>query len=113
MHFFEMQGFGRTELRGFLYKDGIMRHIASIDYDFTYGDDMVQKTFQVKVTDTEGRNSQIDYTMFGVLQSSHDPKTLINTGCARLVFDGVPSGCEFSWNKDYFDFAKQYVAQFG
>ena len=115
MHFFEMQGFGRTELRGFLFKNGVMRHIDRVDYDFVYGDDMQQKTFEVTVTDTDGRKSYINFTMFGVLQSSHDPKTLINTGCATLDFDGVPGVgvCEFSWNKDYFDFAKQYATRFG
>ena len=115
MHFFEMQGFGRTELRGFLFKDGAMRHIASVDYDFVYDENMLQKTFQVTVTDTEGRTSFITYEMFGVLQSSHDPKTCINTGVATIVFDGVPGVgvCEFSWNKDYFDFAKGYVTRFG
>lgn len=115
MHFFEMHSFGRTEIRGFLFKDGAMRHIDRVDYDFVYGDDMLQKTFTVLVTDTQGRQSRIDYKMFGVLQSSHDPKTIINTGCATIEFDGAPGVgvCEFSWNKDYFDFAKQYVTRFG
>ena len=115
MHFFEMQAFGRTELRGFLFKDGVMRHLASVDYDFVYDDDMLQKTFQVTVTDTDGRTSFIDYRVFGILQSSHDPKTCINTGCATIAFDGVPGVgvCEFSWNKDYFDFARGYVSRFG
>lgn len=115
MHFFEMQGFGRTEVRGFLFKDKIMRHLERVEYDFVYGDDMLQKTFSVIVTDTDGRQSSIDYRMFNVLASSHDPKTIINTGCATLEFDGVPGVgvCEFSWNKDYFDFAKGYVTRFG
>jgi hypothetical protein len=115
MHFFEMQAFGRTELRGFLFKDGAMHHIARVDYDFVFGPDMVQKTFDVTVTDTAGRKSQIAFTMFGVLASSHDAQTYINTGCATLDFDGKPGVgvCEFSWNKDYFDFAKKYVADYG
>ena len=53
--------------------------------------------------------------MFGMLTSSHDPKTLINTACATLQFDGK-SGvgvCEMAWNKDYFDFAKEYVTRYG
>lgn len=115
MHFFEMQAYGRTELRGFLFKDGDMQHIANIDYDFTFGDDMLQKTFHVTITDVTGRASVVDYKMFGTLQSSHDPKTVINTGCANIEFDGVPGIgiCEFNWNRDYFDFAKQYVSKFG
>ncbi len=115
MHFFEMQAYGRTELRGFLFKDGVMHHLADVDYEFTYGDDMLQKTFQVTVTDTDGRKSFIDFKMFGILASSHDPKTCINTGCATLEFDGVPGVgvCEFNWNKNYFDFAKQHVSEYG
>ncbi|WP_374409888.1 hypothetical protein [Novosphingobium colocasiae] len=115
MHFFEMQGFGRTELRGFLFKDGEQRHIDRVEYDFVYGDDMLQKTFNVTVTDDAGRTSYIAYTMFGVLTSSHDSQSLINTGCATLEFDGKPGVgvCEFAWNKGYFDFAKEYVSRFG
>jgi hypothetical protein len=115
IHFFEMQGFGRTELRGFLFKDGIMRHLDHVEYDFVYGDEMLQETFQMKVTDTDGRTSSVDYKIFAMIQSSHDPKTLINTGCSTIMFDGVPGVgvCEFSWNKDYFDFAKTYVGKFG
>jgi len=115
IHFFEMQAFGRTELRGFLHKDGVMRHLERVDYDFTYGDDMLQKTFQMTVTDTDGRQSFVDYQVFAMLQSSHDPKTLINTGCSTIQFDGVAGVgvCEFNWNRDYFDFAKQYVTRFG
>lgn len=115
MHFFEMQAFGRTEVRGFLFKDGVMRHIADLDYEFVFDDEMLQRTFQVTVTDTDGRKSFIDYKMFEFLRSSHDPKTCINTGCATLEFDGTPGVgvCEFNWNKDYFDFAKTYVGKFG
>jgi hypothetical protein len=115
MHFFEMQSFGRTELRGFLFKDGQMRHIDRVDYDFTYDENMLQQTFHVKVTDEDGRVSIIDYTMFGILESSHDEMTCINTGCATIVFDGKPGVgvCEFSWNKNYYEFAKGYVTRFG
>ncbi|OAN98977.1 hypothetical protein A8B75_19470 [Sphingomonadales bacterium EhC05] len=115
MHFFEMQAFGRTELRGFLFKDREIRHLERVDYDYVYGDDMLQKTFDVTVVDTEGRKSHIGFTMFGMLTSSHDTKSCINTGCATLDFDGKPGVgvCEFAWNKDYFDFAKQYAEKYG
>ena len=115
MHFFEMQAFGRTELCGFLFKDGAMRHLERVDYAFVYGDDMLQKSFEVTVTDSDGRKSRIAFTMFGMLTSSHDTQSCINTGCATLDFDGKPGVgvCEFAWNKDYFEFAKAYVTKFG
>lgn len=115
MHFFEMQAFGKTELRGFLFKDGVMRHVARVDYDFAFDDEMTQKTFSVTVTDTDGRSSFIDYDIYCVLKSSHDPKTIINTGCATLMFDGKPGVgvCEFNWNANYFEFAKDFAVQYG
>ena len=115
IHFFEMQSFGRTELRGFLFRDGVMRHLAAVDYDFTYDDKMIQKTFQMKVTDTDGRVSRVDYTIFASIQLELDPKNYINTAGATILFDGVPGmgWCEFSWNKDYFDFAKTFATRFG
>ncbi len=115
MHFFEMQAFGKTELRGFLFKDGVMRHVAHVDYDFRFDDAMKQKDFRVTVTDTDGRKSFIAYDIFCVLESAHDPKTIINTGCATLEFDGKPGVgvCEFNWNRNYFDFAKDFAVQYG
>jgi hypothetical protein len=49
------------------------------------------------------------------VQVDLDPKTYINTAGATILFDGVPGmgWCEFSWNKDYFDFAKGFVCPFG
>jgi hypothetical protein len=115
IHFFEMQSFGRTELRGFLFRDGVMRHIATVDYDFTYDDQMIQQNFHMKVTDTDGRFSHVDYVIFASIQLDIDPKNYINTAGATILFDGVPGmgWCEFSWNKDYFNFAKSFVNQFG
>jgi hypothetical protein len=115
IHFFEMQSFGRTELRGFLFRDGVMRHIAAVEYDFTFDSAMIQKTFHMKVTDTDGRISEVAYILFATIQLALDAKNYINTGGATILFDGKPGmgWCEFSWNKDYFDFAKSYVHRFG
>ncbi|AGH51796.1 hypothetical protein G432_20570 (plasmid) [Sphingomonas sp. MM-1] len=115
MHFFEMQAFGKTELRGFLFKDGKMRHLVAVDYTFAFDNAMLQRDFCVTVTDSDGRQSAIDYDIFGTLQSSHDPKTVINTGCAKVRFDGIDGVgvCEFNWNRNYFDFAKDFAVQYG
>lgn len=115
LHLFEMHSFGRTEIRGFLFRDGIMRHIATVDYDFVYDSQMIQKTFRLTVTDTDNRVSHVDYEIFASIQLDMDPKNYINTAGATIVFDGAPGmgWCEFSWNKDYFDFAKTFVSEFG
>ena len=115
IHFFEMQSFGRTEIRGFLFRDGVMRHLANVEYDFTFDSEMIHKDFRMTVTDTDNRVSYVEYKLFAGVKLDLDPQNYINTFGSTVVFDGKPGmgWCEFSWNKDYFNFAKTYVEQFG
>jgi hypothetical protein len=115
IHFFEMQSFGRLQLRGFLYKDGVMQHLAQVHCDFTYDEQMMQQTLQVQVIDTAGRTAAVDCQAFAHVQLEFDPKIYLNESALALTIDGQPGTgwCEFCWNRDYFDFAKTYVKQYG
>lgn len=115
VHFFEMQSFGRRQLRGFLYKDGVMRHLAEVDYDFTYDDTMMHKTMWTRVTDTADRSVMIDCKALGNIQLEYDPMIFLNEAGLTLEIDGKPGvgWCEFCWNRNYLEFAQQYVTRFG
>ncbi len=115
IHFFEMLSFGRRELRGFLYKDGVMRHVAEVRYDFTYDDEMMQKTFKSEVTDTDGRKALVDCNTFAKIQLEFDPMIYLNEAAFTLEIDGQPGTgwCEFCWNRDYFNFAREHVKLYG
>jgi hypothetical protein len=54
VHFFEMQSFGRVHTRGYMWKDGIMRHLSHVTYDIVYDETMWQKQFTVRATDMTG-----------------------------------------------------------
>lgn len=115
VHFFEMQSFGRTLLRGYVFKAGQMAEIRSISYDFKFDDAMHHEAIDVIATDSAGRTTAINSTVFAKFQYDADPMIVLNEGATTVTIDGISGTgwCEFCWNKTYFDFAKQHVAQFG
>ncbi|MGQ0698606.1 MAG: DUF7064 domain-containing protein [Panacagrimonas sp.] len=115
IHFFEMQSFGRRQLRGFLWRDGRMEHIASLDCDYRFDDQMMQQTLRATVVDAAGRVANIECQAFATIQLEFDPMIYLNEAAMTLEIDGRPGvgWCEFCWNRDYFKFAQKFVAQYG
>ena len=114
VHFFEMMSFGQVETRGYLFKDGVMNHVASIDYAIEYDDHMMQDRFQVTVTDMQGRSVFIDCKAFAKYSLDLDPIVLLNEAVVTATIDGEAGTgwCEFCWNRDYLQFARPYVRRF-
>jgi hypothetical protein len=115
VHFFEMQSFGYNHLRGFLFKDGEMRHLTAVDYKMRYDDAMMQQEMRTTVVDTDGRSAIIDAQTFAAVKlDSYDPKVYLNEAALKLEIDGkLGTGwAEFCWNRNYMDFAKDYVGRF-
>ncbi len=115
VHFFEMQSFGRVHIRGFLWKDGVMRHLDHVTYDIVYDETMWQKEFYVTAVDTDGRSVKIAAQTFAKTQLCWTPGVYLNEAAVTLEMDGQNGvgWVEFCWNRDYFDFAKQHVVRFG
>ena len=115
VHFFEMMSFGSVELRGYVYKDGVMHHVQSVDYDITYDDDMMHDALRIVVTDTAGRWVLVTAKAFAKYQLDLDPKVWLNEAVMTSTIDGETgtSWCEFCWNRDYLEFAQPYVRRFG
>lgn len=111
IHFFEMQSFGKVVLRGFVFKDGRMAEVRSIDYDFEFDENMHHNNFDVTVVDSAGRSTAIRCVVYAKFQYIADPMILLNEGATTVTVDGTPGTgwCEFCWNKEYLLFAKQYV----
>ena len=115
VHFFEMQAFGYTYLRGYVVKDGEMRHIASVDYKIRYDSRMIQQAVDVIVVDSDGRTVDVRTEAFATIQlDSYDPKVYLNESAMNAEIDGKKGTgwIEFCWNRDYFNFAKDYAERF-
>ena len=115
VHFFEMQSFGATQLRGFLWKDGVMRLLADIKYKIKFDEAMFQQEFDVTVTDIDGRSVDIACRTFTTIQlDKYDPMIYLNEAAITVEMAGETGvgWLEFCWNRNYFDFAKDYVTRF-
>jgi hypothetical protein len=115
VHFFEMHSFGRVHTRGYMWKDGIMRHLSNVSYDIIYDETMWQNQFDVRATDTDGRCVTINCRMFAKTQVDFISGIYLNEAAVTLEMDGQTGTgwVEFCWNRDYFDFAKEHVVRFG
>ncbi|MFW2828936.1 DUF7064 domain-containing protein [Sphingomonas sp. ID0503] len=114
VHFFEMQSFGKVLVRGFVAKDGRMEEIVGLDYDFEFDETMYHKSFDVVVTDAAGRKTDIKCQVYARIEFDADPMIYLKEGATTLVMDGEDGTgwCEFCWNRNYFDFAKNFAAQY-
>lgn len=115
VHFFEMESFGRRQLRGFLWRDGQMEHLSEIDCDFQYDEHMMQQTLRATVVDQAGRVAKINSTAFADIQLEFDPMVYLNEAALSVDVDGEQGvgWCEFCWNRDYFKFSRDHVEQYG
>jgi hypothetical protein len=115
IHAFEMQSFGRIEVRGFMHRDGEMHHLVGFDTTFSYDDEMMHDDVVATVTDDAGRTATVTCKAFAQTTLTFVPGVYLKENAVTLDIDGVPGSgwCEFCWNRDYFDFAKEHVAAYG
>lgn len=115
IHAFEMQSYGRIEVRGFMYRDGELQHLTAFNTEFEFDDQMMHKKLRAEVTDEAGRKATVNCTAFANIQLEFDPKIYLNEAAFTLDVDGSPGTgwCEFCWNRDYFHFAQQHVTAYG
>ncbi|MBA2935523.1 hypothetical protein HZF05_15660 [Sphingomonas sp. CGMCC 1.13654] len=114
VHFFEMLCFGRVELRGYLFKDGVMHHIETVDYDIDYDAEMMQKGFRVTVKDEAGRSVFVDCKSYANYQLDLDPEVLLNEAIleAKIGGEDGTGWLEFCWSRAYLAYAKPFVGRF-
>jgi len=131
LHFFEMQSFGKTHLQGFLNKDGLMSQIKDVDYDFALDDNLTLKSMDITVTDMENRTATAKCTVYAHVTAtdlenhaktandeadgnySFDKDQLIelNEAAMKVTIEGKEGvgWAEFSWNRNYFLYAREYA----
>ncbi len=76
---------------------------------------MVHRSITATVVDDHGRAAVVNAATFADAQMEFDPKVYLNEAALNLDIDGQPGigWCEFCWNRDYFDFASDFVTTYG
>ncbi|MBD0860315.1 hypothetical protein IA539_03710 [Gordonia sp. zg691] len=116
VHLFQMQSFGRVHERGYVYRDGVLGHVASVEYDVRFDSSMMQEGIDAHVVDDEGRSVNISAGTFASIQLGEwDPNVYLNEAALEVTIDGEAGTgwAEFCWNKNYFEFASSHVTEYG
>jgi len=110
-HFFEMQSFGRVHQLGYVFKDNHMAEITNLKHDFIFDEDMHHRSIYVVATDSSGRTTSINCERIAKFTYPVDPMIQLNESPIAVEIEGRKGSgwCEFCWNANYLEFAKQHV----
>ncbi len=116
VHFWRFNALGKENIRGYVYKDGTMSRIVTIDNDVTYGDQFWQEAYKARLTDEAGRETLIEGDVFGCYTLLPDPNCSLNESGAKATFDDKTGigWMECCWPTDYLDHIRsvpRYVAE--
>ncbi|WP_295680360.1 hypothetical protein [uncultured Nevskia sp.] len=103
VHFWKIEVGGRSELRGYLNRDGQFAQVANVEVSFTTDARYHQKTISATVTDTLGRKVQVEGEYFATLVMPPVPTCTLVEGAMRCTIDGQAAvgWTEFMWPTDY------------
>jgi hypothetical protein len=103
VHFWRFHALGKSHLRGYVFKDGLMSRVTALDLDVDYGRDYWQTGYSAAITDASGRKTSLSGSVFGVYTLIPDPKCSLNESGARIAIDGQAGvgWMECCWPTDY------------
>jgi hypothetical protein len=106
VHFFEIHSEGIFHLRGYIYKDGIVSEIRSVDFDYERDRALNQKSFKAVVHDAAGRTVNVYAKTFAFFAFPVRADTVMNESGMSVEIDGKHGAgwMEMSWPRSYIDY---------
>ncbi|MBL6751330.1 MAG: hypothetical protein ISP90_12445 [Nevskia sp.] len=103
VHAWQINAYGRTDLRGYVFREGRMAEITEVDTDFKVDAQYRQTHIDSLVTDSAGRTTRVTGEYFAVFPLLPGPQTTLNEGAMECRIDGKPGvgWTEFQWPTDY------------
>lgn len=114
IHVMDLQGYGRTALRGYVARDGHTAEIVDADFDYVLDADFVHRTLTVRLTDDADRRTTV--TLLRVTAELDYPISarlrLIDV-IGPVEIDGAPgvAYAEMAWPPDYLEANRQAAAE--
>ena len=108
VHFWQIQARGRTDLRGYVYRDRQMAEVISVDVDFENDDAFRQTHIKAAVHDTAGRTTQVTGDYFAHFPLVPVPSCTLIEGAMRCEVEGQPGTgwTEFMWPTAYLQYLR-------
>lgn len=105
VHFWEFYALGKRQVRGYVYKHGLMAEITDLSVDWQGDSSLNQKSFQCDIVDEAGRTTRVEAQVFGVFPLPASASFVLNEGAAHISIDGnAGSGwMEMGWPTAYLE----------
>jgi hypothetical protein len=105
VHFWNLQALGENQLRGYVFKDGLMALVDQVDIHVDYDPDYWQRAYTAKLRDSAGRLTTIETMVFGRHPLISDPRMRLHESAGHSTIDGKRgvSWLECAWPKDYLE----------
>jgi hypothetical protein len=111
VHFWLVEAVGRTELRGYVFKQGRMAVVRDVDFKFDYAGALNAERYEARVTDALGRTTTLSAQVFARFDLPPDPACVLVEHAGSAQIDGQPgvSWLELMWPTDY----RQHITSVG
>jgi hypothetical protein len=108
VHFWQIQARGRTDLRGYVFRERVMAEVSRVEVDFDLFADYRQRNIKVLVVDTAGRETRVEGLHYAHFPLIPGPHTVLTEGAMRCSIDGARGigWSEFMWPKTYLEYLR-------
>lgn len=105
VHFWEFYALGQRQVRGYVYKDGVMAQVTDLAVEWQGDSKLNQTAFQCDVTDEAGRKTRVEADVFGVFPLPAAANFVLNEGASHITIDGHKGSgwMEMGWPISYLD----------
>lgn len=105
VHFWHLQALGRTEVYGYVYKEGMLSVVTAVEVAVDFDDEYWQKRYTARITDDSGRVTVMTTEVFAHNTLSPDPSIQLRESGGRAIIDGKQGvgWMEIAWPTTYLD----------
>ena len=103
VHFWELHALGKTELLGYVYKDGLMAEVTDLKINWEGDDNFKHQHADAVITDEAGRTTVLKAEFFAHYPLIPDPCITLMEAAAKIWIDGEEGAgwMEMGWETEY------------
>ncbi|WP_372788141.1 hypothetical protein, partial [Paraconexibacter sp.] len=104
VHVMDVQGLGRSDVRGYVFKDGVTSQIVQTRFSYDFDEAMVHRGLVVEIEDEAGRRTRAAMEERGDdFQYPIDPRLTLIDVIGRASVDGAEAVAyvEMAWPPEY------------
>ena len=108
VHFWKIEARGRTELRGYVFRDGVMAEVDAVDVDWQNDAQYRHTHIDATLRDSAGRSTRVRGEYFAHFPMPPVPTCTLMEGAMRCEIDGKPGvgWTEVMWPTAYLEFLR-------